>query len=172
MRQNRRKREGIASPINPKSMPLHHTKPCLPPCRIHRLFASFVYFYHIPKKCKIFFKNPLTTFDLCDKIINCIIIALTMGNSALRQGSVSMKGDFSRRSLCVLTKRLGARSIRLWPWHLKCPWVVRLTHEVFDVRSPPPRRIRRDLLPLPRRHRDPPDGVPTAVPNDFEWSDF
>jgi hypothetical protein len=43
----------------------------------------FVYFYQFPKKCKIFSQNPLTILDLCDKIVNCIIIALIMGISAL-----------------------------------------------------------------------------------------
>ena len=56
--------------------------------------ALFVYFYQIPKKLKLFSQNPLTTLALCDKIVNCIIIALTMGTSALSQGSLSMKGDF------------------------------------------------------------------------------
>ena len=75
--------------------------------------AKFVYFYQKEKNCKLFCKNPLTTLDLCDKIVNCIIIALTMGTSALSQGLLSMKGDFLRRSLCILPKTPSERSIRL-----------------------------------------------------------
>ena len=61
---------------------------------------------------------------------------ITMGNSALRQVSRSKRGDFWRRSLCNLTKARSLRSIRLRPRHLKCPWVVRLTHEAPDVQTP------------------------------------
>ena len=41
---------------------------------------------------------------ICDKIVNCIIIAYTMGISALRKGILSMKSDFLRLSLCISTK--------------------------------------------------------------------
>ena len=95
----------------------------------------FVYFYQRRKIFKIFCENPLTILAFCDKIVNCIIIAFTMGISAFRQGPQSKKGDFTRFSLCNLTNTKGERSIRLRPRHLPCPWVVRLTHEVPDVRA-------------------------------------
>ena len=98
-------------------------------------------------------KNPLTMLGMCDKIVNCIIIAYTMGISALRQGSVSMKGDFSRLYLCILTNASDERSIRLQPWHLPCPWVVRLTHEVPDVLVPCLCPLHSVCLPLIPRHR-------------------
>ena len=97
--------------------------------------AVFVYFYQRRKIFKIFCENPLTILAFCDKIVNCVIIAFTMGISAFRQGPRSKKGDFTRFSLCNLTNTKGERSIRLRPRHLPCPWVVRLTHEVPDVRA-------------------------------------
>ena len=97
--------------------------------------AVFVYFYQRRKFFKIFCENPLTILAFCDKIVNCIIIAFTMGISAFRQVPQSKKGDFTRSSLCNLTNTKGERSMRLRPRHLPCPWVVRLTHEVPDVRA-------------------------------------
>ena len=96
---------------------------------------GFCLFLSETKKLELFCKNPLTILAFCAKIVNCIIIAFTMGNSAFRQVLKSKKGDFTRRSLCNLTNMKSERSIRLRPRHLPCPWVVRLTHEVPDVRA-------------------------------------
>ena len=100
---------------------------------------------------------------------------ITMGNSALRQVSRSKRGDFWRRSLCNLTKARSLRSIRLRPRHLKCPWVVRLTHEVSDVRVSALLPVHGDglipLLPLPPLG-NPPDGVHLTILNGviYSWS--
>ena len=120
------------------------------------------------KNMQIISQNPLTILDLCGKIVNCIIIALIMGTSAFEKGIVPMQGDFSRSSLCRSTNGGNARFPRLRPWHLPCPWVVRLTHEVPDVRVTAVRRpVRRSLAPIPRRR----SGIrPTVSTNVFEWS--
>jgi hypothetical protein len=65
---------------------------------------NFVYFYQNEKNCKLFCENPLTILDLCDKIVNCIIIALIMGISAFRRGLPSIQSDFAGLSLCNLTE--------------------------------------------------------------------
>lgn len=94
---------------------------------------GFCLFLSETKKLELFCENPLTILAFCAKIVNCIIIAFTMGTSAFRQVPESKKDDFTRRSLCNLTNMKSERSIRLRPRHLPCPWVVRLTHEVPDV---------------------------------------
>ena len=125
-----------ASPHGGKSSPKPFGRTPEPPCFILTdPRGLFVYFYQIQKISKIFCENPLTILAFCDKIVNCIIIAFTMGISALRQGIRSKKGDFTRLSLCNSTKLRSERSIRLRPRHLPWPWVVRLTHEVPDVRA-------------------------------------
>ena len=100
-----------------------------------RAALGFCLFLSKTKNLEIFCKNPLTILAFCAKIVNCIIIAFTMGNSAFRQVPKSKKGDFTRLSLCNLTNTKSERSIRLRPRHLPCPWVVRLAHEVPDVRA-------------------------------------
>ena len=129
---------------------------------------NFVYFYQNEKNCKLFCENPLTILDLCDKIVNCIIIALIMGISVLLQGRMSTRGDFQRLSLCSLTKDCPARSTRLRPRHLPCPWVVRLIHEVPDVRVTHSVPCAEGVLsPFPCRR----SGIrPTVSTNVFEWS--
>ena len=97
--------------------------------------AFFCLFYQTRKKLELFSQKCLTSLDLCAIIVNCIIIAFTMDTPALPRGSRSKKGDFSRLSLCNLTNTKSERSIRLRPRHLPCPWVVRLAHEVPDVRA-------------------------------------
>ena len=133
--------------------------------------AKFVYFYQKEKICKIFCKNPLTTLALCDKIVKCIIIALTMGTAALAEGCLSMKGDFPRPSLFISTKGREARSIRLRPRHLPCPWVVRLTHEVPDVRTPTFGRLSIDCL-SPAAARESARRCPPTILNGvfYSWS--
>jgi hypothetical protein len=94
----------------------------------------------------------LTILAFCAKIVNCIIIAFTMGNSAFRQVQKSKKGDFTRLSLCNLTNTKSERSIRLRPRHLPCPWAVRLAHEVPDVRATRFPGMYSEILPyIPRR---------------------
>ena len=125
-----------ASPHGGKSSPKPFGRTPEPPCFIPTdPRGLFVYFYQIQKISKIFCENPLTILAFCAKIVNCIIIAFTMGNSAFRQVPKSKKGDFTRLSLCNLTNTKSERSIRLRPRHLPCPWVVRLAHEVPDVRA-------------------------------------
>ena len=120
---------------SPKSLPRHDRRlPHRPDPAPRGLGADFVYFYQNQKISKIFCENPLTILALCDKIVNCIIIALIMGISAHRYDFVSTRSDFSRLSLYISTNHQSARSIRLRPRHLPCPWVVRLTHETPDVR--------------------------------------
>ena len=143
-------------------MPLGRTPE--PPCFILTdPRGLFVYFYQIQKISKIFCENPLTILAFCDKIVNCIIIAFTMGISALRQGIRSKKGDFTRLSLCNSTKPRSERSIRLRPRHLPCPWVVRLTHEAPDVPALCIRRMYDDGFSpqIPRRR----SGIRPTVPH-------
>ena len=97
-----------------------------------------------------------------------------MGNYALKQVSRPKRSDFWRRSLCNLTKAWSLRSIRLRPRHLKCPWVVRLTHEAPDVQIPVFEgttkvvSYRYPRIPQPRRR----SGIRPTVPhNALKWSD-
>ena len=138
---------------SPKSLPRHDRRlPHRPDPAPRGLGADFVYFYQNQKISKIFCENPLTILAFCDKIVNCIIIAFTMGNSAFRQVPESKKCDFTRLSLCNLTKPRSERSIRLRPRHLPCPWAVRLAPEVPDVPATGFLRMYSEILPyIPRR---------------------
>ena len=128
---------------------------------------EFCLFLSENKNMQIISQNPLTILDLCGKIVNCIIIALIMGTFAFSQGEVSTTGDFLRLPLCSSTINCHARSTRLWPRHLPCPWVVRLTHEVPDVRVRFFAACATGVSPLPRRR----SGIrPTVPTNVFEWS--
>ena len=122
--------------------------------------GNFCLFLSKNKKMQIISKNPLTMLDLCDKIVNCIIIALIMGFSAFGQGVVPRQGDFQRSSLCRSTNDGSALPTRFRPRHLPCPWVVRLTHEAPLVRRTVILRLHDDHLSLPLPPRgNPPDGV-------------
>lgn len=149
------------------------------------LLSIFIKGCQTQKNLEKILQNPLTMLDFCDKIVNCIIIALIRGIFALWHCPEPKKSDFTRLSLCKLTNAESTPCIRPWPRHLPCPWVVRLTHEVFVVRAAAFRGCTRLLHTFSRSVDDgqrlrlvaspspPPPGNPPVRchTNALKWSD-